>query len=236
VRKNREERSGRDALLTGLGDDDQSYFLARLNYRQLARALFPLGEFTRDDVRTKAQELALPVDETPGSQDLCFLPAGDYRKFLRRRCPEACRPGPIVHVSGRELGRHDGIAGYTVGQRRGLGVAWPEPLYVVQLRKEDNAVVVGERVHIMRAAMTVEDVNWISPPASGGVIHARVKIRYNHGGAPARLNPLGAGRLRVEFEDSQEAPCPGQAAVFYSGERVLGGGFIAGISNGRNAT
>lgn len=226
VRKVDDPRTGLFRLRKGPPDDDQSYFLYALSQEQLRHALFPLAEHDKTQVRRRAAELGLPVHDKPGSQDLCFLPLGDYRGFLREHCPQALRPGPILHVSGRELGTHEGVAAYTVGQRRGLGIAHGEPLYVVALRPEENTVVVGERRHLLRRSVTAADVNWMAacPPAEP--VPAQVKIRYNHPAAPAQVTALGDGRALVEFAEPVEAPCPGQSVVFYQGEDVLGGGVM----------
>lgn len=221
----KERADGRHLLRAGPDGDDQSYFLHGLSQEQLGAALFPIGGMTKTEVRRIARERDLPVHEKPASQDLCFLPDGRYREFLRERCPQAFRPGPIVHVCGRVLGEHDGIAGFTVGQRRGIGVAHAEPLYVVEVRPEENAVVVGEREHVMRRQILVGDVNWLAPPPDGP-LSALVRIRYNHPGGRAELRPEPDGKVRVRFAEPQEAPCPGQAAVFYDGDLVLGGGTI----------
>jgi tRNA-specific 2-thiouridylase len=218
--------AGRVALKAGRGRDDQSYFLYALSQEQLGRARFPLGELTKGEVRRLAAEHALPAYEKPDSQDLCFVPQGEYRDILRARCPRAFRPGPIVHVSGRVLGEHGGIASFTVGQRRGLGIAHGEPLYVVALRRADNAVVVGERHHVMRRRLEVSGVNWVSVPPPSAALPARVRIRYNHAGARAEVAPMDGGGAFVTFEKPQEAPCPGQAAVFYRDDVLLGGGTI----------
>lgn len=225
VRKAREERTGRFALSAAGNGDDQSYFLFCLTQKQLGHALFPLGDRTKKDARRIARELELPVHDKPKSQDLCFLPDGKYREFLRAECPDALRPGPLVHVSGKVIGQHEGIAAYTVGQRRGLGIAHAEPLYVIGFRLEDNAVVVGERQHTLSSQITVEDVNWLVDPPQDA-LSARVKIRYNHPGADAEVRPMRNGQARVVFDEPQEAPCPGQAAVFYQDDLVLGGGTI----------
>jgi len=233
VRKAWDGRAGRAILHRGKGDDDQSYFLFGLTQEQLRHALFPLGERSKDEVREIARRMNLGVHRKPGSQDLCFLPDGDYRELLRAECPDAFRPGPIVHVSGKRLGRHNGIGNYTVGQRRGLGVAHAEPLYVVGFRPTDNAVVVGERQHVLRHQVIVGEVNWLSVAPPRRSVEVTVKIRYNHPGAEARLVPEGGRRVRLAFAEPQEAPCPGQAAVFYRGTELLGGGTIAAGTNGR---
>jgi len=226
ARKVLREDTGRFELRTGVGPDDQSYFLFSLSQSQLARALFPLGGRTKREVRRMALERGLPVHGKRSSQDLCFLPGGRYTELLRERSPGLFRPGEIVHVSGRPLGRHSGLAAYTVGQRRGLRVAWSEPLYVVSLEPQRNRVVVGERRHVLRRAIVVGELNWIAFPHPPGPFRAHVRIRHRHRPAAALVSPLPDGRARVEFDEPQEAPAPGQAAVFYDGERVLGGGFI----------
>ncbi|MHC4481355.1 MAG: tRNA 2-thiouridine(34) synthase MnmA [Planctomycetota bacterium] len=232
VRKTHDKGTERIGLRAGRGDDDQSYFLFCLSQQQLRRALFPVGECTKLEARRMAAELDLPVHDKPGSQDLCFLPGGGYREFLKAECPEAFRPGPLLHVSGRVLGRHEGIGAYTVGQRRRLGVAHAEPLYVVGLDPKQNAVIVGEREHTLRREVVAGGVNWIAPEPPKAV-PARVKIRYNHAGADAMLSPLGNGEVKATFAEPQQSPCPGQAAVFYRGDAVLGGGTIRSYSNSR---
>jgi tRNA-specific 2-thiouridylase len=224
-------RASRFALKAGRGRDDQSYFLHRLSQQQLCRAVFPLEGYEKPQVREMARTFGLPVHDRPKSHDLCFLPRGQYRAYLSARCPKAFRPGPIVHVSGKVLGSHDGIGGYTVGQRRRLGIARREPLYVVDIRADENAVLVGERNHLLRGSITVGEVNWIAPPPHQP-LKARVRIRYNHPGAEARVLPITESRVRVEFDRPQEAPCPGQSAVFYSDDTVLGGGTIESASTG----
>ena len=225
VRRSQDEATGDFRLLKGTREDDQSYFLYGLTQEQLRRALFPLADLDKPQVRRRAAALGLPVHDKPGSQDLCFLPRGDYRGFLREHCPQALRPGPVVHVSGRVLGTHEGVAAFTVGQRRGLGIAHGRPLYVVALRPEENTVVVGERECLLRRSIEVADVNWL-PAAPPGPVESQVKIRYNHPPAPARVTPLAGGRALVEFDAPAEAPCPGQSAVFYRDEVLLGGGVI----------
>ncbi len=218
--------NGRHAVRKGPGGDDQSYFLAGLSQEQLARALFPLAGLTKQQVRHRAKAEGIPVHDRPDSQDLCFLASGHYREFLLGRVPEAFQPGPIVHVSGEVLGQHDGIAGYTVGQRRGLGIAHSEPLYVVRLRPEDNAVVVGEERFLYGSRLLLCETNWMAVPPPEEPLCARVRVRYNHAGGQARIVPLEGDRVRVEFTGPQKAPAPGQAAIFYRNDLVLGGGTI----------
>jgi tRNA-specific 2-thiouridylase len=225
-------REGRDAetdlytLRRGREPDDQSYFLFRLSQEQLREAVFPLKGYDKEQVRRIARDYGLPVHDRPDSQDLCFVPPGRYREFLRERCPEAFRPGPIVSTDGQLLGRHEGIGGYTVGQRRGLGIAHSKPLYVVAVRPADNAVVVGEKEETLRREIVVGDVNWVSIRAPEAARPARVKIRYNHAGAAAEIAPRPDDTVHVRFDTPQAAPAPGQAAVFYAGALLLGGGTI----------
>ena len=226
ARKAFREETGRWELRTGLGDDDQSYFLFSLSQEQLARAVFPVGDYAKEQVRRMAQERGLPVHDKPSSQDLCFLPGGGYRRLLREQCPDLFRAGEIVHVSGEVLGTHGGIADYTVGQRRGLGVAWREPLYVVALEPDENRVIVGEKEHVLRRECTVGELNWVGLAEPSAPFRAHVRIRHRHSPAAATVELIGGGRARVRFDEPQEAPTPGQAAVFYGGEVVLGGGFI----------
>jgi tRNA-specific 2-thiouridylase len=222
-----ESRHGNGAgIAAGAAGHDQSYFLCLLTQEQVEHAAFPVGGMTKDDVRREAVRLGLGVHDRPDSQDLCFLSGADYRELLRQRCPEACRPGPIVHVSGRRLGEHQGIAAYTLGQRKGLGVAHAEPLYVAALRPDRNEVVVGERQHVIHGAVTVAQVNWMARREPGGPVRAQVRIRHNHKGAAAQVSPVPGGRARVVFAEPQLAPCPGQAAAFYDGHELLGGGLI----------
>lgn len=233
ARKGCDAATGLHTLSKGLVPNDQSYFLFRLGQDQLRDAVFPLEGLHKEQVRAIAREYGLPVHNRPDSQDLCFVAPGRYRQFLRERCPAAFRSGPIVDTAGNVLGEHEGIGGYTVGQRRRLGIAHRRPLYVVAVRPEDNAVVVGEREETQRGEITVEDVNWLSIPAPDGPIRATVRIRYNHAGAAAEVAPWPDGTVRVRFEAPQSAPAPGQAAVFYAGDLLLGGGTIAG--NGHTA-
>ena len=225
ARKILNAQTGRCELHTARGPEDQSYFLFALSQEQLGRALFPLGDYGKAEARRIAAERGLPVHDKPASQDLCFLPDGGYRQLLRERYPELFRTGLIVHVSGRVLGNHEGIACYTIGQRKGLRIAWREPLYVVELDVAGNRVIVGEKQHVLRGEIRVGELNWIAFDAPPESFRANVRIRHRHRPAPATIHADGAG-VRVTFDESQEAPTPGQAAVFYEGGCVLGGGFI----------
>jgi tRNA-specific 2-thiouridylase len=222
--------NGRQALERGVDGCDQSYFLYRLNQEQLAAALFPVGEFAKKHVRRMAKERGLSVHDKADSQDLCFVPDGSYRRLLEERCPEAFTPGPIVLTSGEVVGRHGGIAAFTIGQRRGLGVAHSEPLYVVGFDRNENAVIVGGRGRLHSSEILVADVNWVSIAPPREPLEATVRIRYNHAGATATIEPDGRGRARVRFGEPQEAATPGQAAVFHRGDLLLGGGTIQEVA------
>lgn len=225
-----------ERLLLWRGRDarkDQSDFLWPLTQAQLAGARFPVGDLTKDAVREKARALGLVTADKPESQEICFIPDDDYRGFLRRRAPEAFVPGPIVDGQGTVLGRHQGLASYTVGQRRGLGLASSRPLYVTRLDVSRNAVVVGGAEEGGVECLRVEQVNLISIPALCGPLAVAAKIRHTHEPAAATIeavgdgSPGGDGTVRVRFERAQRGPAPGQSIVFYQGELVVGGGVIA---------
>jgi tRNA-specific 2-thiouridylase len=212
---------GRDAR------KDQSDFLWPLTQAQLAAARFPVGDLTKDAVREKARALGLETADKPESQEICFVPDDDYRGFLRQRAPEAFAAGPIVNGQGTVLGRHQGLANYTVGQRRGLGLAAGRRLYVTALDPARNAVVVGTDDEGAVEELRAEDVNLISVPALTGRLAVAAKIRHTHEPAAATIEPLGDGGVLVRFERPQRAPAPGQSVVFYQGDLVVGGGVIA---------
>jgi tRNA-uridine 2-sulfurtransferase len=204
---------------------DQTYFLYRLTQPQLRRLHFPLGELEKADVRKASEALGLPTAAKAESMDICFVPKGDYGAVLKAYAPQAVQPGPIVDEQGRELGRHDGIAFYTVGQRRGLGIASGEPLYVLRLDRARNAVVLGPERGLLSAQAWGGDASFTGQPHSvpQGAFECQVKIRSSHPGAPARVEPLGGGRWGITFQEPQRAVTPGQAAVFYDGDECLGG-------------
>lgn len=213
-------KRGRDAR------KDQSYFLFSLKQDQLARTLFPLGELTKQDTREVARDCQLKTADKEESMEICFVPDKDYGKFLQDANLVQKHPGDIVDVHGRVLGRHDGIEFYTIGQRKGLGLTSPKPLYVVELDAAANRVIVGDETMLDRAEFTVERCNWIpweEPPAA---FDATTKIRYNHPGTPATITPLPHGAARVTLHVPQRAITPGQACVFYQDDLVVGGGWI----------
>ena len=226
ARKDVDPATGRHRLLKGKdGRKDQSYFLFGLSQAQLATALFPVGGLQKAEVRRLAAERGLPTADKAESQEICFVPDGDYAGFVERQAPGE-RSGPIVDRGGRALGRHGGIHRFTVGQRRGLGVAGPRPLYVLAVRPDSRAVVVGDERDLDCAGLLARAVNWISNEPPARPIRAGVRIRHGAAEAPATVEPLPEGRARVRFDAPVRAVTPGQAAVFYDGEVCLGGGWI----------
>src|SRR5579864_9523368 len=205
---------------------DQSYFLFRTTPAQLAMLRFPLGGTEKRHVRALAAELGLGVAEKPDSQDICFVPDGNYARVVARLAPEAARAGEIVDESGRVLGRHPGVIHFTVGQRKGLGISGEaEPLFVLALDAPGARVVVGPRESLRTQKIVLHDVNWLSPPAES--IECTVKVRSTRAPVAARVVPATNGATEVELAEAESAVAPGQAAVFYDGTRVLGGGWIA---------
>ncbi|MBM3485328.1 MAG: tRNA 2-thiouridine(34) synthase MnmA [Alphaproteobacteria bacterium] len=208
---------------------DQSYFLFATTRAELDFLRFPVGGLAKDEVRAHARRFALPVAAKPDSQDICFVPDGDYAALVARLRPSAAAPGEIVHVDGRVLGRHAGIIHYTVGQRRGLGIAADEALYVVRLEPAARRVVVGPRAALARTRIALRDVNWLGvadgPPAAGADV--AVRIRSTQAAVEARIRPTRGGGAIAELAVPETAVAPGQACVFYDGDRVLGGGWIA---------
>ena len=230
VRRNCE--TGRYELLRARDmSKDQSYFLFGLTQDQLSRADFPLGELTKQEVRDIARRLAVPVAEKPESQEICFVPSGDYVRFIESYLDEqgSSLPdgaGEIVTTAGEVVGRHDGLHRYTVGQRRGLGIATGRPMYVVALDRARNRLIVGEDESLRSTAAEVRAVNWIPFAQPDGPVEALVRIRNRHEPAEAQITPLDRSRARIEFREPQRAITPGQAAVFYSDDLVLGGGWL----------
>ena len=206
---------------------DQSYVLYMLGQEELAHILFPLGEMTKGQVRAGAARRGLPTAGRPESQEICFIPDDDYRRFLVGHLPGSARPGPIRDEQGNVLGTHRGLSSYTVGQRKGLGIAGrPQPLFVVALDTAENAVVVGPEEALLRPALEAEQVTFVSGEWPAGPLRIEAKVRYRTPESPATLFPLAPGSIRLEFDTPQRAITPGQAVVFYQGEEVLGGGII----------
>ena len=205
---------------------DQSYFLFGLTQGQLARAVFPLAELTKDRVRDIARDHGLRVADKDDSQEICFVPNNNYAVVVERGAPNAVRPGEVVDQQGKVLGRHEGVHHFTIGQRKGLRLSTHRPLYVVALDAPAARVTVGEREALERTTLTASGVNWIAGAPPDGEIRATAQIRYRHAAAGARIRPLESGRAAVAFDAPQAAITPGQAVVFYDGEEVLGGGWI----------
>lgn len=205
---------------------DQSYFLYRLTQQQMSHVLFPLGKMLKTEVRTMARELSLPAAERPESQEICFVPGNNYRSFLKEHAPETLRPGEIVMNDGTVVGRHDGIAFFTVGQRRQLGVAAGERLYVLRVEPETNKVVLGRRADLETGETIVSEPNLISLNQLAEPLSVTIKIRSRTPNVLAVIEPSAPGTIRVRFEHPAPGVCPGQAAVFYNGDTVVGGGII----------
>jgi tRNA-specific 2-thiouridylase len=223
-----EWRDGRYRLLKARDKrKDQSYFLYRLSQHELAHLLFPLGEYTKADVRELAQRRGVPVADRAESQETCFIPDKDYRRFLKAYMPESIRPGPIVDRRGRVLGQHKGLPFYTIGQRSGLGIAASEPLYVLALVPEENTLVVGPRSELGRSELIAVEVSYIAGQPPTGPLPITAKIRYQARYEEATLTPLSQDSARVSFRADLRDITPGQSVVFYDGEEVLGGGIIS---------
>lgn len=208
------------------GQKEQSYFLYRLPVAWLPHILFPVGHLQKPEVWKRAEELGLPADEMKESQEICFVTQGDYRTFLTEEAPQALRPGPFLDSDGRKIGEHRGIAFYTPGQRKGLGIARGERLYVKEVNPETNAVVLGRAEDLSRQTCTVHDVNWLAGTLPETMEQADIKYRYASPAVSGRVRQHATGTLSIEFQEPQQALSPGQSLVFYQGDRVLGGGII----------
>lgn len=206
---------------------DQSYVLHVLQQAQLRHALFPIGEYPKPEVRNLARRFGLPVAERADSQDLCFLGSDDYRNFLRRNAPQVAQPGPIMTLQGEMLGEHQGLAFYTIGQRKALGIASSQPLYVLRKDPHTNTLWVGTREQLGGNELVADQVNWIAGAAPAQAFRAQVKIRYKAQEADALVSPSTDGEsVKIVFDDPLRDITPGQAAVFFDGEECLGGGII----------
>ena len=223
----RRDEAGAYHLLCGVDQNkDQAYVLSSLSQEKLAHTLFPLGEYTKTQVRALAREMDLPVAERAESQDLCFLADGDYRRFLLERLPASQKPGPILDTRGKKVGEHQGLSFYTIGQRKGLGITGPEPLYVIDKDSSSNALVIGPREALGKSRLVAERASWISGAPPERPFHAEVRIRYRAAAAWGEVTPLSSEAFQVEFENQLRDITPGQAAVVYNGEECLGGGII----------
>ena len=229
ARVERDHAGGRYLLKRGVdATKDQAYFLFSLTQDQLSHALFPIGDRPKDAVREYARSRRLPVADKPDSQEICFIPDHDYKSFVAREAPDAERDGTIVDESGHVLGRHEGIHRFTIGQRKGLGLSSSpvgRPMYVLALDPTDRQVVVGPKTSLERTRLTASGVNWIVEQPNGP-LRVTVQIRHRHQAAPATVSATDAGRVEVGFDTPQLAVTPGQAAVFYDGDVVVGGGWI----------
>jgi tRNA-specific 2-thiouridylase len=219
---------GRVLLKRGLDSrKDQSYFLFSLRQDQLARALFPLGDKTKSDTREVARHCNLKTADKEESMEICFVPDNNYGGFLQQANLAQKHRGDIVDLHGQVLGHHDGIEFYTIGQRKGLGLSSPKPLYVIELDAANNRVIVGDDSALERDEFTVDRCNWIPFDAPPATLEVTAKIRYNHPGTPAMVTQVGDGKAIVKLHTPQRAITPGQAAVFYQDDLVVGGGWIA---------
>jgi tRNA-specific 2-thiouridylase len=234
--------TGHYALIEREGDDlrlkkgvdirkDQSYFLCRLTGQQLRQVLFPVGRLSKAEVKRIAREKGLPASSRPESQEICFIPDGDYAGFIKEYLPQPMRSGPILDGRGNVLGEHRGITSYTVGQRHGLGIATAEPLYVTAIVPDRNTVIVGTRAETYQTGLVAGNLNWLASGPPRRPINVRARVRYRHPEAAAEVTPLDDGNYYVKFAAPQMAITPGQTIAFYDGDTVLGGGTI--IRQGR---
>jgi tRNA-specific 2-thiouridylase len=218
---------GAPALYRSLDEKkDQSYFLYRLHPDWLDKLRFPVGGMLKSDVWAEAESLGLPVEELKESQEICFVSHGDYRTFIGSERPTAKNPGALVDGNGRQLGQHDGIAFYTPGQRRGLGIAAGQRLYVQQVQPATNTVVIGPEEALLSSSCDVKDLNLFEPSLRSSKMEIAVKVRYATPATAATVEPVDHDALRIRFHRPQRALSPGQSAVLYRGDRVLGGGMI----------
>lgn len=223
----RDLKTGRYLLCKGKDEaKDQSYALYHLNQQSLQYFMLPLGEYTKAQTRELAAKFKLPVADKPDSQEICFIPNDDYKSYLELKVPEALKPGDIVDMGGNVLGRHKGVPLYTIGQRKGLGIAAKSPLYVTGLDLANNKVIVGESKDVFADTLIAQDLNWIMVDALDAPLHIKAKIRYGAKESEAVVLPLKNGAVKVIFNEPQRAVTPGQSVVFYDGENVVGGGVI----------
>jgi tRNA-specific 2-thiouridylase len=220
-------QNGIATLHKGLSSDkDQSYFLFSTTPEQLDYLMFPLGDQTKDETRELARKFGLEVAEKPDSQDICFVPNGNYREVVNKVRPGANKPGKFMHIDGFALGEHQGIINYTVGQRKGLGISFGSPLYVIKIDPDTNIVYVGPESALVKKRFLLKEVNWLALDKKADDLEVSVKVRSTTAGVRARLHEEGTGQIRVTLLEDETAITPGQACVFYDGSRVLGGGWI----------
>jgi tRNA-specific 2-thiouridylase len=205
---------------------DQTYFLSRLTQRQIEHAVFPLGGLTKPKVRALAKKMKLKTFNTISSQDICFAQGADYGEYIKKKTGADIKPGDIVDKDGKVIGRHKGILYYTIGQRRGLGIAHTEPLYVTGIDPAKNRIIAGPRKDVLKKTLVAEKLNWVAIKGIGKPLKALARIRYNHKKAGCVVTRIGRDSVKVEFSQLQFAPTPGQAVVFYDKDVVLGSGWI----------
>jgi len=223
----RKDENGRSELLRAIDrNKDQSYVLHVLNQEKLKHALFPVGDYPKPEIRQIAEKYGLPTASRKDSQDLCFLAGEDYRSFLQRNAAEMLKPGELVTRDGKLLGTHSGLANYTIGQRKGLGVASSVPLYVLGKNATNNTVIVGTQDELGLRELIAHDVKWLAGEIPVEPFHAEVKIRYTAKEAEALVTPIGEDQVQVQFDAPQRDITAGQAAVFYHGDLMIGGGII----------
>jgi len=221
------KKTGRHILKVGKGGGkDQTYFLFSLSQGQLSHAVFPLADYTKEKTRALAKKLKLTTFDTVSSQDICFIQDSDYAGYIRKKTGVTIKPGEIVDKDGKVLGLHKGIPYYTIGQRRGLGIAHSEPLYVIAIDRKSNRIIVGAKKDVLKKSLIADNLNWIAVDGITAPLKVKAKIRYNHKEALALITPVGPDKVRVDFDVPQEAPTPGQAVVFYDKDIVVGGGWI----------
>lgn len=222
-----DEGTGRYSLRKALDPaKDQSYVLYHLGQSELSRLLLPLGEHTKTHVRELSAERNLVTADKPDSQEICFIPNNNYRTFLEKVSPGTAQPGAMLDTAGNVVGNHSGVPNYTVGQRKGLGALGPEPRFVLELRPQENVVVVGSNEELLSGSLSADDVFWTHGEAPAEPVRATAKIRYRAPEVPATVTPLTGRRVHIEFYTPQRAVTPGQAAVLYVGDEVIGGGTI----------
>jgi tRNA-specific 2-thiouridylase len=226
VRIRKDERGNSQLLRAVDRSKDQSYVLHVLDQEKLARALFPIGDYPKTEIRAVAEQYGLPTATRKDSQDLCFLAGEDYRNFLQRNAAEMLQPGAILTRDGHSVGVHNGLANYTIGQRKGLGLASPVPLYVLGKNSITNSLIVGTQEQLGSRELTARDVNWLSGETPKEPFRAEVKIRYTAKEAEALVTSMGENQAQVQFDAPQRDITAGQAAVFFRGDLLIGGGII----------
>lgn len=235
ARIEKDKKTNRFILKKGIDEKkDQSYALYIMTQEQLETTLMPLGELTKKETRKIARDIGLLVAEKPESQEICFVPDGDYVKFITKNNPNSSKPGPIISSAGEILGEHKGIINYTIGQRKGIGISFKKPMYVTEINPDTNTIVVGAEKELYKKSLVVEDLNWISSGKLSKDMHVKAKIRYGAEESSAKISPYNNEEVLVYFDEAQKAPAPGQAVVFYDGDVVVGGGTIERVlKNGR---